>query len=165
MVSQLTCRLSLPPQSQYSYSLSEVHSLLEDLTAIQVMEAEKLVPGWSTGYFKSSDETTESHFRGHFDLFTDLYCYGLHCTHHTQMGYIIVQLPGIYGNVNQPSPRAQNRHCPQATPSDLVCLSTAINPRQLAYNYYGYKCYLSDPPHAGQNSLVYNVLVYMYTAY
>ena len=45
-----------------------------------------------------------------------------------QMGYIKVkaQLPGIYGNVNRP--------CPRATPSDSGRF-TAINPRQLGFNY------------------------------
>ena len=43
-----------------------------------------------------------------------------------QMGYItlLAQLPGIYGSVNCP--------CPRAMPSD----SGAINPGQLGNNYY-----------------------------
>ena len=46
-----------------------------------------------------------------------------------QMGYIEVkaQLPGIYGNINRP--------CPRAMPSDSGQF-TAINPRQLGFNYY-----------------------------
>ena len=46
-----------------------------------------------------------------------------------QMGYIKVkaQLPGIYGNVNRP--------CPRAAPSDSGRF-TAINPWRLGFNYY-----------------------------
>ena len=48
------------------------------------------------------------------------------------MGYIKVkaQLPGIYGNVNRP--------CPRATPSDSDQF-TDINPRQLGFTYSAQK--------------------------
>ena len=75
-----------------------------------------------------------------FDLFL---CWFVYCVSHyggldahaalwtNQMGYIIViaRLPGIYGNVNRP--------CPRATPSDSGRF-TAINPRRLGVNYYIY---------------------------
>ena len=50
------------------------------------------------------------------------------------MGYItlIPQLPGIYGNINRP--------CPRAVSSDSGRF-TAINPRQLGYNYYMHTVY------------------------
>ena len=63
-------------------------------------------------------------------------CYGIlkrtapHCHGQTnQMGYIKVKarLPGIYGNVNRP--------CPRATPSDSGQF-TAINPTRPGFNYY-----------------------------
>ena len=52
-----------------------------------------------------------------------------HTSRTNQMGYIKVraQLPGIYGNVNRP--------CPRAAPSDLGRF-TAINPWRLGFNYY-----------------------------
>ena len=40
---------------------------------------------------------------------------------------LIARLPGIYGNVNSP--------CPRATPSDSGRFTT-INPRRPGYNYY-----------------------------
>ena len=52
-----------------------------------------------------------------------------HTLRTNQMGYIKVkaQLPGIYGNVNRP--------CPRAAPSDSGRF-TAINPWRLGFNYY-----------------------------
>ena len=52
-----------------------------------------------------------------------------HTLRTNHMGYIKVkaQLPGIYGNVNRP--------CPRAAPSDSGQF-TAINPWRLGINYY-----------------------------
>ena len=68
-----------------------------------------------------------------------------HSLRTNQMEYINVkaQLPEIYGNVNQPRPRA----------SYALGLGqfTAINPRQLGFNYYLYYTYVQSYAHSNHS--------------